>query len=88
MKTYPRYHLSALTQRGATTYHTKHKKSFLFRLNGLRELKTLKSFSFSVEYYEGGFNKSITYNKNQNDEALRVAKILTAKSEIDFLTKH
>jgi len=60
----------------------------LFRLNGLRELKTLKSFSFSIEYYEGGFNKSITYNKNQIDEALRVAKILTAKSEIDFLTKH
>ena len=88
MQTHPRYHLSALTQRGATTYHTKHKKSFLFRLNGLRELKTLKSFSFSVEYYRSGFNKSITYNKNQIDEALRVAKILTAKSEINFLTKH
>lgn len=88
MQTHPRYHLSALTQRGATTYHMKHKKPFLMHLNGLRELKTLKSFSFSVEYYKGGFNQSITYNKNQIDEALRVAKILTAKSETNNLIKH
>lgn len=81
--TYPRYHLTALSQKGATNYHTKRKKSFLMRLDGLKELKTLKSFSFSVEYFKEGLNESVEYTKDQLDEGLRVARIFTAKSEIE-----
>ena len=88
MKTiYPRYHLTHKTQRGDTTYHTRRKKSFLMRLDGLIELKTLKSFNFSVEYFKNGFNKSINYLPNQIKEAKKVARIFTSKSEIKFLIK-
>ena len=53
------------------------------RLNGLRELKTLKSFSFSVEYFKDGLNESIKYTDDQVDKGLEVARIFTAKSEIE-----
>jgi hypothetical protein len=80
--TYPRYHLSAFTKRGATNYHTKRKKSFLIRLDRLRKLETLKYFTFSVEYFKQGFNKSIKYTKDQFDEAAKVARIFSSPSEI------
>ena len=82
MKTpYPRYHLWYTTQRGSRMYHTKHKKSFLFRLDGLSQLKTLKEFHFSVEYFKGGFNESIDYLPEQLKEAKKVARIFTSKAE-------
>jgi hypothetical protein len=82
MKTkYPRYHLFYKTGHNDTSYHSRRKKSFLYRLDGLSQLKTLKEFHFVVEYYKNGFNESIVYTKNQIKEALKVARIFTAKSE-------
>ena len=81
MTKYPRYHLYHTTQRGSRTYHTRRKKSFLYRLDGLSQLKTLKEFHFSVEYFKDGFNESIDYLPEQLKEAKKVARIFTSKSE-------
>ena len=87
MKTkYPRYHLFWKTSRGSSKYHTRRKKSFLYRLDGLTELKTLKEFHFVVEYFKNGFNESIDYTADQMKEAFKVARILTAKSEENCYT--
>lgn len=86
-KTYPRYHLKTFSQRGATIYHTRRKRSFLYRLNGLRQLKTLKFFSFSVEYFKDGLNESIKYTKKQFHDALNAARIFSSALEIKSILK-
>jgi len=80
-KIYPRYNLYYKTKQGLRRYHSRRKKSFLYRLDGLSELKTLKSLHFNVEYFKGGFNKSIDYLPDQLKEAKNVARIFTSKAE-------
>lgn len=80
---YPRFSLyyKRLNDEKATTYHTKRKNSFLFRLDGLSEATDLKYVRFVVHYSPLFNNSSIKYQNLK--EAQRVARIFTAKSEID-----
>lgn len=78
---YPIYRLHYKTSKGDVRHLTRKKRRFMLKLQALQELQTLKNFNFTVEYYKNGLNESINYTKNQIEEALKVARIFTAKSE-------
>jgi len=78
---YPVYRLWYKTSRGVGRYHSMHKKSFSLRLQGLQKLKTLIECWWAIEYnINGDKNESIKYSDPK--EALKVARMFTAKSEI------
>jgi len=78
---YPVFRLWWETKSGVGRYHTTRKKSFRYRLAGLGKLKTLKNCWFMIEYNsKGDKNESIKYSNVQ--EALKVARIFTAKDEV------
>ena len=83
---YPRYHLAAFLNDRRYTYHTKHKKSFLMKLDGLTEIRELVSLHFSITYSPKLKNSSIVYqNENEFKQAKKDARIFTSKKEVDFI---
>jgi hypothetical protein len=85
--TYPRYTLAykRFGDQKATVRHTKHKKSFLMRLDGLTEVETPIKVWFSIQYAPDQFNESIKYTDLK--QCQKDARIFTAKDEIEFMMK-
>lgn len=80
-KNLPAYKLWWKTGAKVGRYYTKRKKSFLFRLNGLTELKTLKKCWWIIEYNQkGDKNESVEYTDPK--KALKDAKIFVQKNEV------
>jgi len=81
-KKYPIFRLYWLTSKGESRYHTTRKNSFLYRLDGLSDLKTFKKCWWMIKYRptRDWQNESIKYTDPA--EAFRVAKIFTSPLEM------
>lgn len=78
---YPVFRLWWKTKNGVSRYHTKRKKSFMYRLAGLEKLQTLKNCWWAIEYNsKGDRNDSVKYDSVE--KALEVARIFVAKNEV------
>jgi hypothetical protein len=80
---YPIFRLFWVTSRGESTYHTKRKGSFLYRLEALQDLQTLKKCWWMIQYRQGKYcrNESIEYTDAK--EAFEVAQLFATAKEIN-----
>lgn len=86
---YPVYRLHwALGFNRSGRYHTMRKKSFLYRLDRLKKLQTLKKLWFMIEYAPKLKNESIEYEASDHNRAMRDARIFTSASEIKEILKN
>lgn len=85
---YPVYELKTIKDDGnEVVRRTTRKKAFHYKLGGVQNSETIKQASFTIRYAPGAVNESISYVRGEFKEMARVARIFTAKDEIDFIMK-
>jgi len=87
-KRYPVFELKTIKDDGTEVVRrTTKKKSFHYKLGGLQNSQVVKQACFVIRYAPGIVNESIDYVRGEFKEMARVARIFTAKDEIDSIMK-
>jgi len=87
-KRYPVFELKTVKDDGTVVVRqTTKKKGFHYKLGGLLNSQTIKKASFTIRYANGVMNESIDYISGEFKEMGRVARIFTAKNEIEGIMK-
>ena len=87
-KRYPVFELKTVKDDGTEVIRrTTKKKGFHYKLGGLQNSQVIKQASFTIRYAKDAMNESIDYVRGEFKEMARVARIFTAKDEIDSIMK-